>query len=54
MDMLKDFLADPKLIDLIDNVENVSALTENFNPKDLRHAAAKIRLKFGLGKVLPS
>ena len=49
--MLKDFLADPTLINLIKNAGDVSALTENFNPKDLGHAAAKIRLKFGLGKV---
>ncbi len=30
-------------------MDNVSNLTENFSPKDLKHAAAKIKLKSGLG-----
>ena len=48
--MLKHFLGDKNLVDWVDEIANVSTLTENFTPKDLKHVAAKIQLQYSLGK----
>ncbi len=48
--MFKSFLNDSLLQKWTDEIETFTVLTENFTPKDLRHVAAKIQLKFDLGK----
>ena len=48
--MFKDFVNDARLESWSNEIENFPILTENFTPKDLKHAAAKIQLKSNLGK----
>jgi hypothetical protein len=48
--MFKSFLNESRLEKWANEIETFAGLTENFTPKDLRHVAAKIQLKFNLGK----
>ena len=47
--MFKSFLNDSRLEKWTNEIETFAVLTENFTPKDLKHVAAKIQLKFNLG-----
>ena len=48
--MFKSFLNDSRLETWTNEIETFAVLTGNFTPKDLKHVAAKIQLKFNLGK----
>ncbi len=50
LEMFKSFLNESRLEKWANEIESFAGLTENFTPKDLRHVAAKIQLKFNLGK----
>lgn len=52
LEMFKSFLNESRLEKWANEIESFAGLTENFTPKDLRHVAAKIQLKFNLGKGL--
>jgi hypothetical protein len=52
-ELFRFFLGNERLQKWACAFPDFAAMTENFCPKDLKHLAAKIKLKFGLGNHRP-